>query len=230
MGFCGSVTLWGLFEAPWSLYAFRTTELTVLLTPFIPLHDLVLQDVPELLDVRGGEEGHYVELARNLVQLLQVLELIRDCTTSSIRDDSTKMSTNARNRAKPLYTPGPDLLQPSHSWQVRPDPHLRRSRSPSGRHTRPQYPGRPRPLPRVGAAAARVTVLDPAVPTSPTTTTPAVRTTPADLHDYQLTTIGGLADFHFYPVIIHGNVATITPTITSWATTTRTSCRSIQAF
>jgi pectinesterase len=46
---------------------------------------------------------------------------------------------------------------------------------------------------------------------SPTTTTPAVRTTPADLHDYQLTTIGGLADFHFYPVIIHGNVATIYP-------------------
>jgi hypothetical protein len=49
------------------------------------------------------------------------------------------------------------------------------------------------------------------VPTSPTTTTPAVRTTPADLHHYQLTTIGGLADFHFYPVIIHGNVATIYP-------------------
>ena len=49
------------------------------------------------------------------------------------------------------------------------------------------------------------------MPTSPTTTTPAVRTTPADLHHYQLTTIGGLADFHFYPVIIHGNVATIYP-------------------
>jgi pectinesterase len=46
---------------------------------------------------------------------------------------------------------------------------------------------------------------------SPTTTTPAVRTTPADLHNYQLTTIGGLADFHFYPVIVHGNVATIYP-------------------
>jgi pectinesterase len=48
-------------------------------------------------------------------------------------------------------------------------------------------------------------------PTSPTTTTPAVRTTPADLHNYQLTTIGGLSDFHFYPVIIHENVATIYP-------------------
>lgn len=51
--------------------------------------------------------------------------------------------------------------------------------------------------------------LDPSIPTSPTTTTPAVRITPADLHHYQLTTIGGLPDFHFYPVIIHGNVATI---------------------
>ncbi|HLW77692.1 MAG TPA: hypothetical protein VKS01_11920, partial [Bryobacteraceae bacterium] len=46
---------------------------------------------------------------------------------------------------------------------------------------------------------------------SPTTTTPAVRTVPADLHNYQITTIGGLADFHFYPVIIHDNVATIYP-------------------
>ena len=53
--------------------------------------------------------------------------------------------------------------------------------------------------------------LDPAIPTSPTTTTPAVRTTPPDLHNYQLTTLGGLADFHFYPVIVHGNVATIYP-------------------
>jgi hypothetical protein len=35
--------------------------------------------------------------------------------------------------------------------------------------------------------------------------------TPADLHDYQVTTIGGLADLHFYPVIIHGNVVTIYP-------------------
>ena len=38
-----------------------------------------------------------------------------------------------------------------------------------------------------------------------------MRITPADLHNYQLTTVGGLADFHFYPVIIHGNVATIYP-------------------
>ena len=30
-------------------------------------------------------------------------------------------------------------------------------------------------------------------------------------NNYQLTTIGGLADFHFYPVIVHGNVATIYP-------------------
>ncbi len=70
-----------------------------------------------------------------------------------------------------------------------------------------------RPVPtRPGASRAppaTATVLDPTIPTSPTTTTPAVRTTPADLHNYQLTTIGGLADFHFYPVIIHGNVATI---------------------
>lgn len=48
-------------------------------------------------------------------------------------------------------------------------------------------------------------------PPTPTTTTPAVKTTPADLHNYQLDTIGGLADFHFYPVILHGNVATIYP-------------------
>ncbi|HKW17494.1 MAG TPA: pectinesterase family protein [Terriglobales bacterium] len=53
--------------------------------------------------------------------------------------------------------------------------------------------------------------LDPSIPTSPTTTTPAVRVTPADLHDYQLNTIGGLPDFHFYPIIIHGSVATIYP-------------------
>jgi pectinesterase len=67
---------------------------------------------------------------------------------------------------------------------------------PSRRLTKPQPAGIP---------------LDPSIPTSPTTTTPAVRTTPADLHDYQLNTIGGLPDFHFYPVIIHGNVATIYP-------------------
>ncbi len=56
-----------------------------------------------------------------------------------------------------------------------------------------------------------VSVLDPAIPTSPTTTTPAVRTEPIDLHNYQLTTIGDLPGFHFYPVIIHSNVATIYP-------------------
>jgi pectinesterase len=38
-----------------------------------------------------------------------------------------------------------------------------------------------------------------------------VRTIPADLHNYQLTTIGGLENFHFYPIIVHGNVATIYP-------------------
>ncbi|HUV68478.1 MAG TPA: pectinesterase family protein [Terracidiphilus sp.] len=69
-------------------------------------------------------------------------------------------------------------------------------------------PAGPDPLHRV-AAPAGGEVLDASIPTSPTTTTPAVRTTPANLHDFQLTTIGGLADFHFYPVIVHGNVATI---------------------
>ena len=72
-------------------------------------------------------------------------------------------------------------------------------------------PAGPDPSRRITAPSATVTVLDSSIPTSPTTTTPAVRTTPADLHDYQLTTIGGLTDFHFYPVIIHGNVATIYP-------------------
>lgn len=72
-------------------------------------------------------------------------------------------------------------------------------------------PAGPDPSRRIAAPSAGMTVLDPAIPTSPTTTTPAVRTTPGDLHNYQLTTIGGLADFHFYPVIIHGNVATIYP-------------------
>jgi pectinesterase len=72
-------------------------------------------------------------------------------------------------------------------------------------------PAGPDPSRRIAAPPATGTVLDPSVPTSPTTTTPAVRTTPADLHDYQLTTIGGLADFHFYPVIVHSNVATIYP-------------------
>jgi pectinesterase len=69
-------------------------------------------------------------------------------------------------------------------------------------------PAGPDPLHRVASPPVTAFVQDPA---SPTTTTPAVSTTPADVHDYQLTTIGGLADFHFYPVIIHGNVATIYP-------------------
>ncbi|HEX4037711.1 MAG TPA: pectinesterase family protein [Acidobacteriaceae bacterium] len=60
---------------------------------------------------------------------------------------------------------------------------------------------RPAPVPTVDLA--------PSTATSPTTTTPAVRTTPANLHDFQLTAIGGLPDFHFYPIIVHGNVATI---------------------
>ena len=72
-------------------------------------------------------------------------------------------------------------------------------------------PAGPDPSHRVTAPSATAIAADPSVPTSPTTTTPAVRTTPADLHNYQVTTIGGLADFHFYPVIIHGNVATIYP-------------------
>jgi pectinesterase len=68
-------------------------------------------------------------------------------------------------------------------------------------------PAGPDPSRRV--TPARTIPLDPSIPTSPTTTTPAVRTTPADLDNYQRTMIGGLADFHFYPVIVHGNVATI---------------------
>ena len=70
-------------------------------------------------------------------------------------------------------------------------------------------PAGPDPLHRI--TTPPVSALAPDTPTSPTTTTPAVRTTPADLHNYQLNTIGGLADFHFYPVILHGNVATIYP-------------------
>ena len=69
-------------------------------------------------------------------------------------------------------------------------------------------PAGPDPAHRAPSPPRTEFVQDPA---SPTTTTPAVRTAPADLHNYQLTTIGGLADFHFYPVIIHGNVATIYP-------------------
>ncbi len=68
-------------------------------------------------------------------------------------------------------------------------------------------PAGPDPLHR--APPTQTIPLDPSIPTSPTTTTPAVRTTPADLHNYQLTTIGGLLDFHFYPIIVHGNIATI---------------------
>ncbi len=70
-------------------------------------------------------------------------------------------------------------------------------------------PAGPDPSRRITAPTVLGSALDSTIPTSPTTTTPAVRTTPADLHNYQLTTIGGLADFHFYPVIVHGNVATI---------------------
>jgi pectinesterase len=72
-------------------------------------------------------------------------------------------------------------------------------------------PAGPDPSRRVSGPQPPGIPLDPAVPTSPTTTTPAVRMTPADLHNYQLTAVGGLPDFHFYPVIIHGNVATIYP-------------------
>jgi pectinesterase len=69
-------------------------------------------------------------------------------------------------------------------------------------------PAGPDPTRRITTPPAAA--IDPAPPT-PTTTTPAVRTIPADLHNYQLDTIGGLADFHFYPIILHGNVATIYP-------------------
>jgi hypothetical protein len=66
-------------------------------------------------------------------------------------------------------------------------------------------PAGPDPAHRVGTPD-----IDPHPPT-PTTTTPAVKSVPADLHSYQLNTVGGLEDFHFYPVIVHGNVATIYP-------------------
>jgi hypothetical protein len=72
-------------------------------------------------------------------------------------------------------------------------------------------PAGPDPSRRITAPVSQGIPLDSSVPTSPTTTTPAVRITPADLHNYQLTTVGGLENFHFYPVIIHGNVATIYP-------------------
>jgi hypothetical protein len=70
-------------------------------------------------------------------------------------------------------------------------------------------PAGPDPSRRVTAPAGSGIPLPDSIPTSPTTTTPAVRMTPADLHNYQLATIGGLENFHFYPVIVHGNVATI---------------------
>jgi pectinesterase len=66
-------------------------------------------------------------------------------------------------------------------------------------------PAGPDPAHRVG------TLVNDPNPATPTTTTPAVKTIPEDLHKYQLTTIGGLEAFHFYPVIVHGNVATIYP-------------------
>jgi pectinesterase len=72
-------------------------------------------------------------------------------------------------------------------------------------------PAGPDPFRRITAPAAAGIPLPDSVPTSPTTTTPAVRFTPADLHSYQLTTIGGLQNFHFYPIIVRGNVATIYP-------------------
>jgi hypothetical protein len=67
-------------------------------------------------------------------------------------------------------------------------------------------PAGPDPTHRISSPPAQA--IDPN-PATPTTTTPAVKTTPSDLHNYQLTTIGGLDDFHFYPVILHGNAATI---------------------
>ena len=69
-------------------------------------------------------------------------------------------------------------------------------------------PAGPSPTRRISVPTAKE--ID-STPTTPTTTTPAVRAVPADLHSYQLNTIGGVADFHFYPIIVHGNVATIYP-------------------
>jgi hypothetical protein len=70
-------------------------------------------------------------------------------------------------------------------------------------------PAGPDPARRVPVTAANGIPLDSSVQTSPRTTTPAVRFTPMDLHNYQLTTIGSLPDFHFYPIIVHGNTASI---------------------
>jgi len=72
-------------------------------------------------------------------------------------------------------------------------------------------PAGPDPSRRVTAPAGSGIPLPDSIPTSPTTTTPAVRMMPADLHNYQLATIGGLENFNFYPAIVHGNVATIYP-------------------
>jgi len=69
-------------------------------------------------------------------------------------------------------------------------------------------PAGPDPSRRIASPSAPL--IDPTPPT-PTSTTPAVKTTPADLHSYQLTTIGGLDNFHFFPIIVHGNIATIYP-------------------
>src|SRR5215831_4929559 len=48
-------------------------------------------------------------------------------------------------------------------------------------------PAGPDPSRRMTGSTTHGIALDPSVPTSPTTTTPAVRITPADLHSYQLT-------------------------------------------
>jgi pectinesterase len=72
-------------------------------------------------------------------------------------------------------------------------------------------PAGPDPSRRMTVPAGSGIPLPDSIPTSPTTTTPAVRVTPADLHNYQLDTVGGLENFHFYPVIVHGNEATIYP-------------------
>jgi len=67
-------------------------------------------------------------------------------------------------------------------------------------------PAGPDPAHRIAPPPAKQ--IDQSPPT-PTTTTPAVNVTPSDLHNYQLNTIGGLPNFHFYPIMVHGNVATI---------------------
>jgi pectinesterase len=71
-------------------------------------------------------------------------------------------------------------------------------------------PAGPDPAYRVTTPTTFLTAAQAAAALAPLTTTPGVSTTPADLHNYQLDTIGGLEDFHFYPIIVHGNTATIT--------------------